>query len=339
MKEFLKKYCVCPGCKKKKLYNNNKKLISCKFCQQKYPIIYGIPILITKAKIKKLNLNYNKKNFEKNMDSINFNLNEFKILIHLKKLMPGTSGFLYKNLRKLKDYPIGNIPFEKLNKKKNINLLDLGCGWGRWTLNAAQKGYNAVGIDISLISLIVAKKISEQLNLKNCKFICCDVLDMPLTEKTFDKVFSYSFLQHFSENNLKIILKLTANKMNNHSIFKTQMVNKYGLRSIYNFLRIKYYKKELIKKKVISSDKSENNFNVRYFSISKINQLLEKNFFVNRIESNLFFTQALLTDFKILTIRSRFILIIGLFFNFFAKYFTLLNYVSDNLTYTLNKKN
>ena len=226
MIEFLKKYCICPNCKKKKLYCNNKKQITCKFCQQKYPIIYGIPILITKAKIEKLNLNYNKNNFKKEIDSINFNLNEFKILIHLKKLLPGTSGFLYKNLRKLKEYPIGNIPFEKLNRETNINLLDLGCGWGRWTLNAAQKGYNAVGIDISLISLIVAKKISEQLHLKNCSFICCDVMDMPLKEKTFDKVFSYSFLQHFSENNLKTILRLTANKMNNHSIFKTQIVNR-----------------------------------------------------------------------------------------------------------------
>ena len=46
----------------------------------------------------------------------------------------------------------------------------------------------------------------KELNIQNCDFICCDVLDLPLKKDSFDRVYSFSFLQHFSENNLRILI-------------------------------------------------------------------------------------------------------------------------------------
>lgn len=339
MKDLLNNFCICPNCKKNKLQINYNGQIYCVFCKENYPIIYGIPILITKIKCRKLNLNYYDENIEKKLlKNKDFKLNKFKIINCFKKLLPLTSGFLYLNINKLQKYPIGDIPFKKINKKIDLKLLDVGCGWGRWTLNAGQKNYKCLGIDISIKSLIIAKKISQQLNLKNCNFICCDVLDMPLKKNIFDRVYSYSFLQHFSEKNLKIILTQIANKMKPNAEFKTQMINKYGLRSIYNIFRIKFCRQKMIKKKIIDNGDKSENFNVRYFSISKINKIFSNLFFIKEIKNNSFFTQALIYDFTILKGKYKFFLIISFMFNLMAKYIIFMKYFSDNLMYSLKKR-
>ena len=36
-------------------------------------------------------------------------------------------------------------------------LLDIGCSWGRWSLAAAARGYDAVGIDPSLGAIMAAR--------------------------------------------------------------------------------------------------------------------------------------------------------------------------------------
>ena len=117
-----------------------------------------------------LNLDYHKKNFEKKiLDKTNFEENEFEIIKGLKNILMSTSGFLYDKIKEVTKYPITEIPFSKLNPNKHEKLLDIGCGWGRWTISSAKKGYESVGIDISINSLIIAKKISEKLKLKKVR--------------------------------------------------------------------------------------------------------------------------------------------------------------------------
>ena len=326
-KKKIKKYLICSNCKSSKLKDFNSKII-CKSCNQNYPIIYGIPILITAKKCLRLNLDYHKKNFEKRiLNNNNFEENEFGIIKDLKNILMSTSGFLYDKAKDIIKYPLAKLPFSKLNKNKHKKLLDIGCGWGRWTISSAKKGYESIGIDLSINNLIIAKKISEKLNLKNCNFVCCDVLDLPLKDNTFDKVFSFSFLQHFSQNNLEIILKNIADKMKTSSIFKTQMVNKYALRSIYNILKKKYYKKEITK-----------NFDVRYFSIKKLNKIFNQHFIIKKVENYSFFTQAQTTDYNIMSLKSKFFLNMSKFLNLIASYLKFLKYISDNCIYSLERK-
>lgn len=327
-KKKLIKYLICPKCKSKKIKKFNSKII-CLSCNDKYPIIYEIPILITKKKCRELNLSYHKKNFKKKVLNNNFKLNKFGIIENLNDVIMSTSGLLYYKSKNIKNYPIPEIPFPKLikNKNKNKSLLDIGCGWGRWSINAANKGYEVIGIDISIENLILAKKISESFKLKNCNFICCDVLDLPLKENTFDQVFSFSFLQHFSQNKLEIILKNISNKMKSKSIFKTQMVNKFALRSIYNIFKIKFTKQKVL-----------NDFDVRYFSIQKINRIFSKYFKVKNFENYSFFTQAPISDYNILSLKSKLFLNISKIFNLISLYLKFFKYVSDNCLFTLEKK-
>jgi len=340
-KNFSKKIIICPNCKSNKISHKKKKLI-CDDCNESYPIVYGIPILITKENCRKLNLNYYKKNLEiEILNSKNFKLNQHGVLKYVENILMGTSGILYENIKNLKNYPIANVPFIKKENNKKLYFLDIGCGWGRWTINAVQKNYKCIGIDISIHSLIAAKKISEELNLKDCFFICCDVKNMPLKNNSFDCVFSFSFLQHFSENNLKVILKNTLNKMKYKGTFKTQMVNKFSLRGLYNSFKIKYFSARMIKSGKMDERTDEDNFTVRYFGIIKIFQIFKQYFIINKIENYSFFTQAQYSDFNIFNKKLKFFLIVSNLFNLMTKYFFFLKYISDNILLTLikNKNN
>jgi ubiquinone/menaquinone biosynthesis C-methylase UbiE len=335
--DFVKNIIICVKCKNNKIFLKNKYYL-CKQCNEQYPVVYGIPILISKSKCNDFGLNYHKKNIEmKILMSKEFQLNKFGVLKYIEKILLGTSGILYENIKNLKYYPIADIPFAKLVKNKNKLLLDIGCGWGRWTINAAQKGYHSIGIDKSLSSLIAAKIIAEKLKIKNCHFICCDVTELPLKKEIFNKVFSFSFLQHFSENNLKIILQNISYKIKKNGEFKTQIINKYSLRGLYNLFKIKYFRNKMIKEGRIDKREDENNFTVRYFSIFKNYKIFSKYFFVDKLDNYSFFTQAQFSDFKIFSLKFKFYLLIANAFNLISKYIFFFKYFSDNVLLTLKK--
>lgn len=325
----------CPNCNKNLLVKEKK--IVCENCREIYPIIYGIPVLITKKECTRLNLDYYSENTEKKiLDSNIFNKNKNGIMNYLKEILIYTNGIPYQKISEPNKYPIANIPFE--NNNSDLLLLDIGCGWGRWTISAAQKGYKSIGVDRNLTFLIFAKKISESLNVKNCNFICSDVLNLPIKPDIFDRAFSYSFLQHFSENNLKIILKKTHEIMKSKSIFKTQMVNKYSLRGYYNNYKIEHSRSELVKKGWVDDIEDESSFKVRYFSYNKIYEIFNDLFILDKIKNYSFFTQAQFSDIEILPFKYKLLLVITKIANFILNLIPYSKIFSDNLIYTLKKK-
>ena len=184
----------------------------------------------------------------------------------------------------------------------------------------------------------MAQTISKELNIQNSSFICCDVLDLPLRKNLFDKVFSFSFLQHFSENKLRIILKNISLTMKQNSIFKTQMINKYSVRGLYNDYRIRNNKNEMVKKGHMDDIEGENSFTVRYFSVNKINKILNETFNIENFKNYSFFTQAQLSDFTLVSLKSKFFLIVTLVINTLVKVMPFFKFISDNLLFTLKKR-
>ena len=328
----------CPNCKNEELVLSEKELF-CNQCKEQYPVISDIPILITKNRCIELGLNYHNTNIQNEIiNSNDFQKNKNGVLNYIKNILIGTNGILYRKIKEPKKYPIANIPFHKIDKDNKQMLLDIGCGWGRWTINAAQKNYTSVGIDLSLKSLLVAQTISKELNIQNSSFICCDVLDLPLRKNLFDKVFSFSFLQHFSENKLRIILKNISLTMKKNSIFKTQMINKYSVRGLYNDYRIRNNKNEMVKKGHMDDIEGENSFTVRYFSVNKINKILNETFNIENFKNYSFFTQAQLSDFTLVSLKSKFFLIVTLVINTLVKVMPFFKFISDNLLFTLKKR-
>ena len=66
-----------------------------------------------------------------------------------------TNGLLYQGvLGGLRRYPIPDIPLPET--AGGLRLLDIGCNWGRWSIAASRRGYQAIGIDPGLAAIQAA---------------------------------------------------------------------------------------------------------------------------------------------------------------------------------------
>jgi SAM-dependent methyltransferase/uncharacterized protein YbaR (Trm112 family) len=147
----------------------------------------------------------------------------------VRYMVSQTCGNLYRPLvGKLSAYP---IPELRLPTGKGKLLLDIGCGWGRWTVAASHKGYHPIGVDPSLGAVLAARRVSDQLGAHGI-FVVADARHLPFRPGFFDIVFSYSVLQHFSRDNVKIALREVARVLKQEGTSLIQMANAYGARSL-----------------------------------------------------------------------------------------------------------
>jgi SAM-dependent methyltransferase/uncharacterized protein YbaR (Trm112 family) len=202
-----------------------------------YPIHGGIPIFVlpdvdqtTHGSLRALDPEQIAKELEWDDGSMP-SPDEFHPLI--RQLLGGTCGNMYDAVKhQLPRYPIPRLRFAP--NAPGESLLDIGCNWGRWSVAAAQAGYQVTGIDPSLGALVVARRVFRQLGL-NGTFICADARYLPFKNDNFDMAFSYSVLQHFSKSDVRLALAEIARVTKGSSLI--QMANKFGLRSIYHQAR------------------------------------------------------------------------------------------------------
>ena len=108
--------------------------------------------------------------------------------------------------------------------KKNITdkvFLDYACGDGLTSFDAANHSPEMIiGIDISDISVLNAKKQAKQLKLKNCYFFQADCENTELPDESVDVILCQGMLHHLD---LKIAfpeLKRILKKMEKFSALK-----------------------------------------------------------------------------------------------------------------------
>jgi 2-polyprenyl-3-methyl-5-hydroxy-6-metoxy-1,4-benzoquinol methylase/uncharacterized protein YbaR (Trm112 family) len=141
------------------------------------------------------------------------------------KSIVGTCGLMYRSLEgKLKRYPIPEI---RLPSVKGELLLDIGCSWGRWSISAARKGYEPVGIDPSLEAILAARRVAKEMGI-TAHFLVADSRFLPFPAGIFRNVFSYSVFQHFEEPDVSLSLIEISRVMDpaGHSLI--QMANTFG---------------------------------------------------------------------------------------------------------------
>jgi ubiquinone/menaquinone biosynthesis C-methylase UbiE len=136
---------------------------------------------------------------------------------------------------KVTSYPIPNLRLPAARGEQW--LLDIGCNWGRWSIAAARKGYRAVGLDPSLEAVTVARDVARQLGA-NALFVVADGRYLPFRDDTFDVVFSFSVLQHFAKDNVRAALHSVRRVLKASGVSLVQMLNRVGLRSLYNQARL-----------------------------------------------------------------------------------------------------
>lgn len=236
MDEWLKEHLVCPREHNSLELENNQLLCP---AGDKYPVIDGIPIMLLEEVATMHGDCW--KTFEQVTSS--HNLPQFAGEVtdekptldpYVQRMVAGTCGLMYKSLiGKLDRYPIPKLP---LPPATGQNLLDIGCGWGRWCISAAERGYSPVGIDPSLDAVRAARKVAQQLGAP-MRYVVADALHLPFASTSFDVVFSYSVLQHFDKELVRLCLGEIGRVLKPSGFSLIQMPNRFGLRNLYHQFR------------------------------------------------------------------------------------------------------
>lgn len=170
-------------------------------------------------------------------------------------LVAATNGIAYAHLvGKVSGYPIPEIRLAEGNGKR---LLDIGCSWGRWSIAAARKGYNVTSLDPSLGALMAARRISRAMGLK-IDFVCADARFLPFADASFDTVYSYSVIQHFSRADARTTIAGVSRVLRAGGESLIQMPNAWGIRSAMHLARRRFSEGE--------------RFEVRYWSVPELNE-------------------------------------------------------------------
>ena len=149
-------------------------------------------------------------------------------------LIAATNGLMYRHLiGRLETYP---IPTLDLPNGDGRILLDVGCSWGRWSIAAAKRGYMPIGIDPSLGAVMAARRVAKQLNV-SVSFVVGDARHLPFAAASFDGVFSYSVLQHFSRVDATRAVDEISRVLKRDGFARVQMPTRYGVRCLYHQAR------------------------------------------------------------------------------------------------------
>ncbi len=237
-------------------------------------------------------------------------------------IIGATSGYAYKDLiGKVNDYP---IPELRLPNGNNEMFLDVGCNWGRWSIAASRKGYIVIGLDPSLGAIMAAKRVANQLGLP-IKYIVGDARHLPFRGTSFDKVFSYSVLQHFSKDNAVKAFYEIGRVLTADGTSLIQMPNYLGIRSLQHQIKRKF--REAV------------NFEVRYWSIPELEIAFKKSIGNTVISVDCYFGLGLQrSDMKYMSTKMKIIIRTSEIIRKISVYFPPMKYLADSV-YVMSKKN
>jgi len=330
---------VDPVDKSKLTYNKGGYLVS--DGGRHYPIVDGIPVMLIPDIPQSINAaNYSietaslMKANDLSIDELYINTlgiseAEKKICLDLHKsgncnidpvvlaIIGATSGYAYKHMIGnigLTDYPIPNILIPDGNGEL---ILDIGCNWGRWSISAARKGYQVVGIDPQLGAIAAAKRVAQKMGL-NIRFICGDGRFLPFATEKFERVFSYSVLQHFSKADAKITINEISRVLKYEGESLIQMANLIGVRSLQHQFRRGF--------------KNPTNFDVRYYTPWELSTLFNSVFKTFNLSADCYFGLGWQwADYKFMPLRYKLILILSNILQRISNKITPLKFCADSI--------
>ena len=174
----------------------------------------------------------------------------------------------------------------ELDKKlNNPNILIAGCGTGKQILQSkVYLNANILGVDLSLSSLAYAKRKTEELGLKNIKFLHSDILELKNLNKKFDIIECAGVLHHMEDPTAG--MKVLKDLLEPHGLLRLGLYSELARQDIVkvrSFIKKNKFKDTIddIRKcrKVITDKKSDKLFNKisyrkDFFSTSSVRDLM-----------------------------------------------------------------
>lgn len=144
---------------------------------------------------------------------------------------------MYTDFANIYDFLMADVPYQELvqNYIKMFNLygkpksiLDLGCGTGTITKMLSQKGYNTMGLDISIDMLVLAKEKD-----KKSLYINQDMTRFELYQNVDAIISSLDCVNYITDKrDLKRMLGLVNKNLNNEGLFIFDINTPYKLKNI-----------------------------------------------------------------------------------------------------------
>jgi len=237
-----------------------------------------------------------------------------------------TNGVHYiDRIGKLNEYPIFELPVPKVSGDKL--MLDIGCGWGRWLVAGANKGYIPIGVDIRLEFCETALKVTKELN-KKAYTVVGDLENIPFKDNVFDLVWSFSVIQHTHYNRLINCLERINSILKKEGFTYLEFPNKNGLRN----------RQSVVKE----SEKEKDDYNswcVRYYTIKEYEEIFNK-FLTNFSYNNHSFLGigVLKEDLKYVSPKNKVLSLASLVLSATTHIIPMMKNYSDSLYFRAEKK-
>lgn len=100
--------------------------------------------------------------------------------------------------------------FELVGDTSGRRILDVGCGMGTVTLEAARRGAHAYGIDPARVALKAARRLALERDAPHARFTVADGAALPFAVASFDGVILADVTEHLDEATLRETLAESA---------------------------------------------------------------------------------------------------------------------------------
>lgn len=244
----------------------------------------------------------------------------------IQQQIAATNGIHYADrIGRLSDFPKYNLPVQPVESNDLPVMLDIGCGWGRWLVAGAEKGYLPVGVDIRLEFCQTSRAVLREMNKPGYAFVA-DLDNLPFKDDIFNLIWSFSVIQHNHKTKLLSCLSHIERILSQKGFAMLEFPNKNGIRNALGPAR-----------KFAKSGENPLNWNVRYYTIPEYKAIFG-HFFDNFSFKNHSFLGigVLPEDLKYVSFKNKIACSLSLLGTQLTKIIPGLKYFSDSIYIVVN---
>jgi SAM-dependent methyltransferase len=116
----------------------------------------------------------------------------------------------YRTRNRFARQRIANV-FSLLPDVRGRRVLDIGCGMGTFTFEAATRGARyALGVDMAVSGIAAASRIAREERVKGCGFLLADAASLPVGNATVDVAVAADFTEHLDDETMRRVLTEAA---------------------------------------------------------------------------------------------------------------------------------
>ena len=105
---------------------------------------------------------------------------------------------------------IANV-FSLLPHVNGLRVVDIGCGMGTFTFEAATRGARfALGLDLAPTGIAAAARIAREDKVERCAFLLADAAVLPVRTTAPDVAIAADFTEHLDDDTLRRVLSEAA---------------------------------------------------------------------------------------------------------------------------------